>query len=75
MPFGDGDAIHVLSAEDLLVFKAVFARDKDWRDLEELAFAMGPELDAAYARSWLERIVGGDDPRFAKLAALLERYA
>ncbi|HKJ24815.1 MAG TPA: hypothetical protein VKB65_08350 [Myxococcota bacterium] len=75
MPFGDGDAIHVLSAEDLLVFKAVFDREKDWRDLEELAFALGPELDGAYASGWLERIVGESDPRFARVAALLERWA
>ncbi len=74
MPFGDGDAIHVLAAEDLLVFKAVFDRDKDWRDIEELIYAMGDELDAAYATDWLERIVGGQDPRYRRLRELLARY-
>jgi hypothetical protein len=75
MPFGDGDAIHVLAAEDLLVFKALFDRDKDWRDIEELAYAMDQDLDATYARSWLERIVGVEDPRYRRLRELLDGYA
>jgi hypothetical protein len=75
MPFGDGDSIHVLSAEDLLVFKALFARDKDWRDIEELAYAMGHDLDTAYARGWLERIAGDRDPRYQRLVGLLDRSA
>jgi hypothetical protein len=75
MPFGEGDSIHVLAAEDLLVFKALFSRDKDWRDIEELVYAMGDELDSAYARGWLERIAGARDPRCQRLAGVLERYA
>jgi hypothetical protein len=75
LPFGDGDSIHVLAAEDLLVFKALFDRDKDWRDIEELIYAMGDELDAAYARDWLERIVGKADPRHRRLCEALDRYA
>lgn len=75
MPFGDGDAIHVLAAENLLVFKALFDRDKDWRDIEELVYAMAGELDAAYARSWLGRIVGEQDPRYPRLCQVLDRYA
>jgi len=74
MPFGGADAIHVLSAEDLLVFKVLFDRDKDWRDLEELIYAQADELDAAYARGWLERILG-KDPRLHRLGELLERHA
>jgi hypothetical protein len=75
VPFGDGDAIHVLAPEDLLIFKTLFARDKDWRDVEELVYAMDDQLDAAYARDWLVRIVGDRDPRYLRLCALLERYA
>ena len=74
MPFGDGDSIHVLAAEDLLVFKALFDRDKDWRDIEELVYAMAGDLDAAYARGWLERIVGKADPRHRRLRNAFERY-
>ena len=72
MPFGAGDAIHVLAPEDLVVFKAIFDRDKDWRVIEELAFAQGDELDAAYARGWLERIVGASDPRYRRLDEALD---
>ena len=75
MPFGEDDTIHVLAAEDLLVFKALFDRDKDWRDIEELVFAMADELDAAYAKSWLERIVGEQDPRYRRLCEVLDRHA
>jgi hypothetical protein len=75
MPFGGADAIHVLSAEDLLVFKVLFDRDKDWRDLEELIYAQADELDAAYAKGWLERILGKADPRLRRLDALLDQHA
>ena len=34
-----GDTIHVLSAEDLLVYKLVFDRAKDWRDVAEVIAA------------------------------------
>lgn len=74
VPFGEGDRIHVLSAEDLAVFKAVFDRPKDWRDIDELLFAMGEEFDADYARAWLERIVGADDERYGRLADALARH-
>lgn len=74
VPFGDGDRIHVLSAEDLVVFKAIFDRAKDWRDIDELLFAMGDAFDADYARDWLERIVGRDDERWARLAEALARH-
>ena len=75
MPFGDDDSIHVLAAEDLLVFKALFDRDKDWRDIEELVYAMADELNTAYAKSWLERIVGDQDPRYRRLCEVLDRHA
>lgn len=74
LPFGEGDWIHVLSPEDLFVFKAIFDRDKDWRDIEELVYATRGELDADYVRSWLERIVDPGDERFRRAAAALERY-
>ncbi len=74
MPFGEGDAIHVLAAEDLLVFKVLFDRDKDWRDIEELLYAMSSELDAGYARAWVERILGESDPRHGRICELLDRH-
>ena len=75
MPFGPNDSIHVLSAEDLLVFKALFDRDKDWRDIEELVYAMADDLDGTYVRRWLQRIVGEQDPRYRRLCELLDRNA
>lgn len=74
MPFGDGDTIHVLDAESLVVFKALFDREKDWRDLEELVFAMGEALDRAFVRDWLERILGAADERYRRLEALFSRH-
>jgi len=75
MPFGEGDSIHVLAAEDLVIFKALFDRDKDWPDIEELVYAMADELDSTYATGWLERIVGDEDPRSRRLREVLDRYA
>ncbi len=71
LPFGrsaDGrvETIHVLSAEDLVVFKAIFDREKDWRDISEVAFAASDDLDLAWIEEWLDRIVGRDDPRYRR---------
>lgn len=74
-PFGPGETIHVLSAEDLVVFKAIFDRDKDWRDIAELVFAEGESLDAAWIGDWVERIVGRDDPRHRRLLEALAATA
>jgi hypothetical protein len=67
-----GDEIHVLSAEDLMVYKIVFDREKDWRDLAEVVFAASGELDLGYVRSWLGRIVAESDPRLARFERLVE---
>jgi hypothetical protein len=71
-PFGEGETIHVLAPEDLVVFKAIFGRDKDWRDIRELAFAMADELDAEWTLRWLDRIVGREDERYQRCAEALE---
>lgn len=63
------------AAEDLLIFKVLFDRDKDWRDVEELIYATSGELDVAYAKGWLERILGGRDARHRRLGEVLDRYA
>lgn len=70
-PFGPGETIHVLAAEDLVVFKAIFAREKDWRDIAELAFAAEDDLDVEWITTWLDRIVGRDDERFRRCAEIL----
>ncbi len=67
MPLSRG-SVPVLSATDLTVFKAIFDRTKDWADIEEMVEFGSPDL--AEAVSWLETIVGSDDPRTCKLRDL-----
>jgi hypothetical protein len=71
VPFGEGAAIPILSAEDLVVFKAIFDRPKDWRDISETLFSLGGEFDAAYAQRWLRRILAAADPRLQRFEDLL----
>jgi len=67
-----GDEIHVLSAEDLMVYKIVFDREKDWRDMAEVIFAAEGELDFDYVREWMTKIVPEDDPRPARFERLVD---
>jgi hypothetical protein len=60
-PFGE-TRIPVLSPEHLLVCKAIFNRPKDWLDIEQMLVCV-EELDIEEIRTWLDRIVGADDPR------------
>jgi len=72
VPFGrDGDFIQVLSAEDLAVLEVLFDRDKDWRDLHEMRFALGDAFDGEYARRWLRRILPEDDARYVRFEETL----
>jgi hypothetical protein len=58
-----GAPIHVLSAEDLTVFKLLFFRGKDVVDVERLVAAQGDRLDRDYVRRWLVACVGEHDER------------
>ncbi len=71
MDFG-GEKIHVLSAEDLITYKAIFDRDKDWRDIAEMVFASNEALDIDYVRDWLRRIFPDDAARLARLDRIVE---
>jgi hypothetical protein len=62
-------SVPILSATDLLVFKALFDRRKDWADIEELIKFGKPDVDEA--RRWLVQIVGGRDDRLARLAEIV----
>jgi hypothetical protein len=66
-----GDPIHILSAEDLIVFKATFDRSKDWKDIAGVIFASPSALDFDYVRGWLERIDADERPRLARLERLI----
>jgi hypothetical protein len=67
-----GDSIHVLSAEDLMVFKATFDRAKDWQDIAGMIFACPEPLDFDYVRHWLERIDDDAGLRLARFERLVE---
>jgi hypothetical protein len=71
VPFGDDAEITVLSAEDLVVFKTLFDRPKDWNDITEITYAMGRNLETDYSTQWLERILDPDDARLLRYHELL----
>lgn len=66
VPFGDVD-VPILAPEDLTVCKAVFARRKDWLDIEQVLVTTAGDLDTAEVLAWVERIVGASDERAATL--------
>jgi hypothetical protein len=61
VPFGD-DHLPVLAPEHLVICKATFDRPKDWLDIEQVLVCM-EDLDIQEIRTWLDRIVGPNDPR------------
>ena len=63
------DVVPILSATDLLVFKALYDRRKDWADIEELLRHGSPDVEDA--REWIERFVGVGDPRVQTLDAMI----
>ena len=66
-----GDPIHVLSPEDLITYKAVFDRAKDWQDIASIVYAAPEPLDFGYVRDWLERIDAPEGRRLARLDRLI----
>lgn len=64
--FGDR-TIPVLDCTGLTVFKAMFARPRDWVDIEAMVEARS--FDVEEAIRWIREMVG-DDERVEKLAAL-----
>lgn len=72
VPFGDGDEIPILAAEDLTAFKLSFGRDKDWVDLARIVEAR-PELDVDTIEDFLVGVRGPSMyPRLARLRAMLD---
>lgn len=69
VPFADG-TIPVLAVEHLLVCKVVFNRAKDWVDIDAVLDA-GTGVDGAEVLRWVGRIVGDDDARYNRIAAVL----
>lgn len=71
VPFGDV-MIPILSAEHLIVFKAVFDRRKDWLDIEQVLFLNAGDVDRAEITGWMHRIVSPTDQRMVRLARLMD---
>jgi hypothetical protein len=67
VPF-EAHTIPVLDCTALVVFKALFDRTKDWADIEDMVAAGA--LDLRQAKTWLERLVGSDDPVLRRLASV-----
>ena len=64
--------IPILSAEHLIVFKAVFDRRKDWLDIEQVLFLNAGDVDRAEITGWMHRIVSPTDQRMVRLARLMD---
>lgn len=64
-----GGTVRILSATDLTIFKALFARSKDWPDIEAMLDAHDSSVDLDEAIRWVSEIVGEDDARVARLQA------
>jgi hypothetical protein len=70
VPFGDAK-INILACEDLVVYKAMFNRPRDWVDIESIVHGMGAAFDASYARGWLVAMVGEQDERVKEFDTIL----
>ncbi len=63
-------AVPILSATDLLVFKALSDRRRDWADIEEL-LRYG-KVDVAEAVRWITAVVGAGDHRLDLLREVVQ---
>jgi len=66
-----GQPVPILSAEDLVVLKLLFNRNKDIADIERLLQTSERALDRSYIRRWLIECVGAGDSRVATFESLL----
>jgi hypothetical protein len=71
VPAPDGRSDWFLAAEALAVFKLLFARPKDFVDLERLVAVQGPNLDRAYVRRWIVEMMGENDERVRRWDAIV----
>lgn len=68
VPFGE-ITVSILSPEHLAVCKAMFDRQKDWIDIEQMLIAED-DLDLGKIEKWLVRMAGDSDHRVKRLRAL-----
>lgn len=65
----EGREAPILDCASLAVFKAFFARTKDWADIEEIAKSTPESLEEAAAA--IADLVGEGDPAYKRLASVL----
>lgn len=61
------ETITVLSGEDIVVFKVIFNRPLDWRDIDRLFQQGTTRIDLQYVTRWLREILGDGDSRIQRL--------
>jgi hypothetical protein len=61
--------IPILSAEHLIVCKAIFDRPKDWVDIEEIS-NWGTMVDEALVLRWIDELLGADSAQHERLVEL-----
>jgi len=64
----EGRTVPVVGCGTLAVFKAMYARPRDWVDIEAMVEARAIDIDEA--KRWVIEMVGEGDDRVAKLEAL-----
>jgi hypothetical protein len=67
--FAEGE-IPILAVEHLIVCKVVFDRPKDWVDIDAIVVDR-TAVDVAEVLRWVGRVVGDEDPRYDRIAAVL----
>jgi len=72
MPF-ENQQIPVTTAEDLVLLKLVFHREKDLHDVRGILWVQRHELDLDYMRHWSARTL--EDEAQRELESLIEQYA
>lgn len=72
--FGDQE-IPILSAEDLVVFKLLFNRPKDWLDIEQVLFAQAGHFDVGYVEHWVGQLIDKADERRLRLDEAVRRVS
>lgn len=60
---GPEQRLHICSAEDLIIHKALAGRPQDLSDIEGVVVRQGDRIDARYVRLWLRKFADAlDDP-------------
>lgn len=67
--------MNVLSAEDLVICKAMFNRNRDWPDIEQVMYVQGKEFDLAYTLGWLTDMLGDGAEQVKRIETIAREVA